>query len=118
MLLVDIDQSTHGAIGENNCPPQPVIQCSGCGFVLVTDNVDKNIRPSYQREYRQTQSLHYCNSCATKNRVNITGLSDNNFSGEITVEIFLPTENDLSELLADFEILISRFTLCHMQFCQ
>ena len=82
------------------------VQC--CGFVLMTDNVDKNMRPTYQRESRQTESLHWCHSCAVKNRVDVSGLSDVPASGEITVESLLPTESDLSKLLADFEILVSR----------
>ena len=28
------------------------------GFVIVGDNLDKNFRPSHQREDRQTKSLH------------------------------------------------------------
>ena len=112
-----MERPTHGAIGGNvDCPPQSIVRCSGCGFVLVTDNVDKNIRPSYQRENRQTQSLHYCNSCAIKNRVSVAGLSDNEASGEISVDTFLPTEDDVTQLLADFEIFISRFRFYHMQF--
>lgn len=98
-------------VDENvNCPLQSSLSVKECvGFVLVTDNVDKNIRPSYQRENRQTQSLHYCHSCAVKNHVSVTGLSDNRASAEISVETFLPTEDDLSQLLADFEILVSRY---------
>ena len=117
-----MEQPTHQAIdGSADCPPQSslsVEQCSACGFMLVTDNVDKNIRPSYQRENRQTQSLHYCHSCAVKNRVSVTGLSDNRASGEISVETFLPTEDDLSRLLVDFEILISRFACLSSVICE
>lgn len=80
------------------------------GFVLVTDNIDKNIRRSYQRENRQTVSLHYCHSCAIQNRVDISGLSDEPpKSVEITVDTFLPNTDDLSKLLNDFEILVSRY---------
>ena len=80
-----------------------------CGFVLVTDNVDKNIQRSFQRENRQTVSLHYCHSCAIKNRVDISGLSDKPSSAEITVETFLPSNSDLAKLLNDFEVLVSRY---------
>lgn len=108
--IADIEQPTHEAVDDNViCPPHLTLSVEECsGFVLVTDNVDKNIRPSYQRQSRQTQSLHYCHSCAIKNRVSITGLSDRCGSAEISVETFLPTEDDLSQLLSDFEILVSR----------
>ena len=78
------------------------------GFVLMTDNIDKNIRRSYQREDRQTISLHYCHSCAVKNRVNVNGLSDKPAAAEISIETFLPTDEDLKQLLNDFEVLVSR----------
>lgn len=65
---------------------------------MVTDNVDKNIRPSYQCENRQTQALHYCHSCAVKNRVSVTWLCDNRASGKLTIETFLPTENNGDQL--------------------
>ena len=84
----------------------------GCGFVLMTDNVDKNVRQSYQRIDRQTQSLHYCHSCAVKNRVNVSGLSDKPAAAEISVETFLPTDGDLKQLLNDMEILIQRLIMC------
>ncbi|XP_065895585.1 uncharacterized protein [Dysidea avara] len=48
-----------GSLGAVVSVPQPSSADSNCcGFVLVTDNIHKNIRPSYQREHRQTQSLH------------------------------------------------------------
>lgn len=82
-----------------------------CGFVIATDNVDKNIRRSHQRENRQTKSLHYCHSLAIKNRINISGLSDEPSSAEICVETFLPNCEDLSKLLSDFKILKSRYII-------
>ena len=84
-------------------------QSESCGFVIATDNVDKNIRRSYQRESRQTTSLHYCHSIAIKNRINISGLSDEPRSAQITVETFLRSAEDLSKLLNDFEIITSRY---------
>ena len=41
------------------------------GFIVVDDNIDKNIRPSFQRENHQTQSLHYFHSYTARNRVDI-----------------------------------------------
>ena len=79
------------------------------GFVLVTDNVDKNIRPSFQRQDRQTASLHYCHSCAILDRVSISGLSDEPAATELSPTTILPCLNDLNDLLGDFEALISRY---------
>ena len=59
--VADMEQPTQEAVDENVIYPaqstSSVEECSG--FVLVTDNVDKNIRPSYQQENRQTQLLSF-----------------------------------------------------------
>jgi len=36
------------------------------GFKIVGDNIDKNVRPSFQRAQHQTKSLHYFNSYAVR----------------------------------------------------
>ncbi len=46
------------------------------GLKIVGDNVDKNIKPSLQRITHQTKSLHYFLSCAVKDRVNLSTVSD------------------------------------------
>ena len=79
-----------------------------CGLVIVEDNINKNFRPSYQRQDRQTKSLHYFHAYAVKNRVDISSLSDARPAAVITPENFLPTQSDLNKLLKDFETLTSR----------
>jgi len=79
-----------------------------CGLVIVGDNIDKNFRPSYQRQDRQTKSLHYFHTYAVKNRVDVSSLSDARPAAVITLENLLPTQSDLNKLLKDFETLTSR----------
>ena len=62
-----------------------------CGLVIVGDNIDKNFRLSYQRQDRQTKSLHYFHAYAVKNRVDVSSLSDTRPTAVITPENFLPT---------------------------
>ena len=81
------------------------------GFTIIGDNIDKNFRPSYQRQDRQTKSLHYFHSYAAKNRVDVSSLSDAKPSAVLSVESFLPTQEDLDNLMRDFEILTSRYIL-------
>jgi len=78
------------------------------GFVIVGDNLDKNFRPSHQREDRQTKSLHIFHSYAVKNRVDVSSLSDRPASAEISPELFLLTRSDISKILEEFKVLISR----------
>ena len=79
------------------------------GFTIVIDNLDKNIRRSFQRIDFQTRSLHICNAYAVKDRVNFSTLSDepgNNFI--VDLEQLLPNTHDLSSLIEDIQILITR----------
>lgn len=79
-----------------------------CGFTVVGDNIDKNFRPSYQRQDRQTKPLHYFHAYAAMNHVDVSSLSDARPPAILSAESFLPTQSDLNKLLQDFKILISR----------
>lgn len=81
---------------------------SPCGFVIMGDNIDKNFRPSFQRDNRSTKSMHYFHAFASKTRINISNLSDSQPGVTVSPENFLPNVDDYSKLLSDFEILISR----------
>ena len=81
---------------------------SPCGFVIVGDNVDKNFRPSFQRDDRSTKSMHYFHAFTSKTRIDISKLLDSQPGVTISPENFLPTADDYCKLLNDFEILISR----------
>ena len=82
------------------------------GYVIVGDNIDKNVRPSFQRTDRKTESWHCFHSYAVYNRVNISKLSDSMPSGEVSVTSVLPNKQDLQRIFEDFEVLISRYLWC------
>ena len=78
-------------------------------FVIVGNNIDKNIRPSYQHQDRSTQSLHYFHSYVALNRIDISGLSDSHPSPTIIpLDKILPDNSERQKLLGDFEVLIAR----------
>jgi len=82
------------------------------GYVIVGDNIDKNVRPSYQRHDRTTRSLHYFHSYALMNRVNTTQLSDDRPSSiDISPDNFLPSSVDAEKLLSEFEVLVARYCM-------
>ena len=81
------------------------------GFVIVVDNVDKNFRPSHQREDRQTKSLHITHSYAVKNRVDISMLSDEPPSAVLSPELFLLTKDDVAKILRELEVFATRFVI-------
>lgn len=80
------------------------------GYCIPCDNLDQNVRPSYQRQDRTTNSLHYFHSYAVKNRIDISTYSDDPpDSLEISPDKILPTQADLRELQCDFKKLIERY---------
>ena len=81
-----------------------------CGFKLVGDNIDKNIRPSFQRSNSQTKSLHYFHSFAIKDRVNLQSLSDiTPTNPNIDYSKLLPSAADITQFKNDAEILVARY---------
>ena len=79
------------------------------GYVLVIDNLDMNIRRSYQRVNRTTESYHFCHAYAVLNRINTSLLSDAPSSGELSVDYILPNEDDLKKIIDDITVLASRY---------
>ena len=57
-------------------PTVPEILSAWCGFTLVGDNIDKTVRRRHQLMDRTTQSLHYFNSYAVRDRVDFSSLDD------------------------------------------
>ena len=82
------------------------------GYKIVGDNVDKNIRPSFQRTERQTKSLHYFHACAAKDRIDFSLLSDVT-STEVVMDLhsLLPDDSDVATIKEEFVILISRYLI-------
>jgi len=101
---VDHRQTTN--LPQANKPPH-------YGYTLTIDNIDMNIRRSFQRFDRTTQSFHFCHVYAALNRLDSAMLEDGNSSSVPSVETVLPTKDDLEKVLADFNILVSRYSLLH-----
>jgi len=80
------------------------------GFKLVKDNIDKNIRPSFQRGNHQTKSYHYCHVFAVKDRVDLSSYSDTKPDcSRVDPFCLLPSTDDLAKLKENFAVLISRY---------
>ena len=85
---------------------------SWTGFKMAGDNVDKNIRPSFQRIDRQTKSLHYFHACAAKDRIDFSLLSDTTPT-EVVIDLrsLLPDDNDVAAIKKDFVVLSNRYLI-------
>lgn len=79
------------------------------GYVLVMDNIDMNIRRSFQRSDRTTASYHFCHTYGLLNRINTSTLSDGPPSGTLSTEAILPNSTDLNVIMEDFAVLVSRY---------
>ena len=97
---------------QTDVPSKSVEPCSTqtkpCGYVIGGDNVDKNFRPSHQREDRRTRSLHAFHSCAIKNRIDVSSLSDAPGSCILTDQLFLLNNSDIKRLTREFKIHTAR----------
>lgn len=72
-FCIDVDPIDDCSIAEGH---DREVSFGWTGFKIVGDNIDKNIRPSFQRVNHQTVSLHYFHSCAVSDRINLLSLSD------------------------------------------
>ena len=80
-----------------------------CGYKIVGDNIDKNVKPSLQRAEIKAQSLHYFHSYAVKDRVPVGGLSDNSPVAVVPdVTKFLPSLEEIELIKEDMHALLSR----------
>lgn len=79
---------------------------------IVGDNLDKNVKPRYRRIDRKTQSLHFFQYYAVRDRINLAGVSDSPKSNvpanKLPVETLLPTSADHQALIRNFAVLASR----------
>ena len=90
-----------------------------CGFKLVGDNIDKNVRPRYMRGDHQSQSLHYFHCVAVKDRIDLSQVSNAcSFINhdEMKLEVLLPSHEDYENLQKNITVLISRLLVQHIPF--
>ena len=84
-----------------------------CSYVIVGDNIDKNISPRDMRVDNQVNSLHCFNSYAVLDRVNLASLASTDTAGmDSTINLpssaILPTTEDCSTLRDNYIISVAR----------
>ena len=77
--------------------------------MMVMDNVDMNVRRSFQRCDRTTTSYHFCHVYGLLNRIDSSSLSDGPPSGNLSSDMVLPNSSDLKRIMGDFAVLVSRY---------
>jgi L1 cell adhesion molecule like protein len=86
------------------------------GFKIIGDNIDKNVRASFQRSDHGTISLHHFHAFASRDRLDLSSLSDKDpdlstVIGDIDAEDFLPNQQDIDKIKEEFCILITGYIL-------
>ena len=86
-------------------------QGSFYAYRLVGDNVDKNVRPSLQRDENRGQSLHHFHAYGVKDRVPTASLSDLAPAAcTPDPDTLLPSPEDVECLKKEMSILLSRYS--------
>ena len=101
-MIIDDAAGTDSEIVENG-----VLQC--IGYKIVGDNIDKNIRASFQRIDHQIKSIHYFHTFAAKDRIDFSNLSElvpHNIRVNLTT--LLPGSTDLATFLNELQVIVSR----------
>ena len=86
---------------------------------FVGDNLDKDVVPNEMRSDYQKRSLHYFHSYAVKDRVDLSGVSDQKVEPDLkSVQLteLLPTGDDEEKLRTNFTTLVSRVLVKHMKY--
>ncbi len=80
------------------------------GYKLVGDNVDKTVRPSFQRDEHRSLSLHHFHAYGVKDRIPTASLSDATPASSTPDPYkLLPSPEDIDCLKEEMSILLSRY---------
>ena len=85
------------------------------GYKMVFDNVDTNVKPRYMSMDHQTQSLHYVQAYAVKDRISFS-LFDDKVPTCVNAYDVIPNESDYQSLKSNFVVLVSRIIVEYMPF--
>lgn len=90
-------------------------------FKHVGDNLDKNVKPSDVRVNNQIQLLHYFQTYAVRDRIDLTYYDDTPpmiDTSKVDTTQLLPSESDYKGLMKDFSFLVARVLKQYMPFLE
>lgn len=98
-----------------------VAEVSKHSYRICGDNIDKTVKCRYMRLDKRNESLHYFNSYAVLNRIDISHLSDvcvdsRSLSPSHIAYSVLPSSIDDRKLRENITILVSRVLVTHLHF--
>ena len=88
-------------------------------YKLTGDNLDKNVKPTEYRVDSQTKSLHYFQTYAVRDRIDLTSYDDTPpvlDESSISTKSLLPSESDYKQLTKNFTHHVARILKEYMPF--
>ena len=116
----DEDGGSAGDADEVSAPPfSPISVASvdGCatewfGYKFVGDNIDKNVKASFQRLDHCNQSFHFFHGYAVRDRVDFSTYSDDKPEFNLPdPSSLLPSNSEMSLVKEELSILIARLVI-------
>ena len=91
---------------------------ASCSFIIVGDNIDKNVSPRDMQVNSQVQSVHYFNYFAVHDRINTSFSPDCPTIDPMSIptSAFLPTAEDCSGLRRYYITLVARVVTKNMKY--
>ncbi len=84
------------------------------GYKLVGDNVDKTVRPPFQRDEHRSLSLHHVHAYGVKDRIATASFSDATPASSTPDPYkLLPSPEDIDCLKEEMSILLSRYIIIY-----
>lgn len=88
-------------------------------YKIVSDNLDKYVKPRHETTDRHSSSLHYFHSFAVKDRCDMSNLADNPSLPDLTsfsIDEILPANADYTSLVENYTIIAARIIQKHIPF--
>ena len=89
---------------------------SPINYKFIIDNIDKNVKPSFQRAEIKGRSYHHVHGYSVQDRIDTSKLSDRvPFFIKANVSVFLPGQQDIIALRDEIIIFLTRIVSEHFQ---
>ena len=111
------DDSVQHATSDHVLPDTSASHSNSVFFKLVGDNLDKNVKPRDMRSDHQTESFHFFNTLAVKDRISLAHHSSSaTIVNPDTVDLdqYLPSSEDYRIMTSNMVTLVSRVLVKHI----
>ena len=89
---------------------------SPINYKFIIDNIDKNVKPSFQRAEIKGRSYHHVHGYSVQDRIDTSKLSDRiPLFRKADASVFLPGQQDVNALRDEIIIFLTRIVSEHLQ---